>query len=47
MTNIAKKLTIGTIILVIILVIISLLAHFSLREAFIFAVGVAASMIPE
>lgn len=47
MSNIAKKLTIGTLILAGILIIISLLAHFSLREAFIFAVGVAASMIPE
>lgn len=47
MTNISKKLTIGTLILVVILSIISLLAHFSLSEAFIFAVGVSAAMIPE
>lgn len=47
MTNISQKLTIGTMILVVILVVISLLAHFSLSEAFIFAVGVSAAMIPE
>jgi P-type Ca2+ transporter type 2C len=47
MANIAKKLTIGTLILVVMLVIISLLAHFSLIQAFIFAVGVSAAMIPE
>lgn len=47
MTNISKKLTIGTLILVVILIIISLLANFSLTEAFIFAVGVSAAMIPE
>lgn len=47
MTNISKKLTIGTLILVVILSGISLLAQFSLIEAFIFAVGVSAAMIPE
>ncbi len=47
MADVAKKLTIGTWILVVILVIISLLAHFSLTQAFIFAVGVSAAMIPE
>lgn len=47
MANIAKKLTIGTLILVVILVIISLLAHFTLIQAFVFAVGVSAAMIPE
>lgn len=47
MANIAKKLTIGTLILVVILIIISLLAHFTLIQAFVFAVGVSAAMIPE
>lgn len=47
MANIAKKLTIGTLILVLILIIISLLAHFTLIQAFVFAVGVSAAMIPE
>jgi len=36
--DVAKKLTIGTLILVVILVVISLLAHFTLVQAFIFAV---------
>ncbi len=47
MKNIAKKLTIGTLILSTILVIISLVAHLTLREAFIFAIGISASMIPQ
>jgi len=38
MNNIAKKLTIGTLILAVILVIVALLAHFTAREAFIFVV---------
>ena len=47
MSDVAKKLTIGTLILAALLIVISLLAHFSLKEAFIFAVGVSAAMIPE
>ena len=47
MKNIAKKLTIGTLILWVILIIISLLAHFTPNEAFIFAIGISASMIPQ
>jgi Ca2+-transporting ATPase len=47
MKNIAKKLTIGTLILCVILIIVSLLAHFTPNEAFIFAIGISASMIPQ
>ena len=47
MKNIAKRLTIGTIGLCILLLIITLLAHFSVKEAFIFAVGIAAAMVPQ
>ena len=47
MKNVAKKLTIGTIILCCILLIVTLLAHFSIKEAFIFAVGIAAAMVPQ
>ncbi|MFA7298651.1 MAG: cation-transporting P-type ATPase [Candidatus Absconditabacterales bacterium] len=47
MKNIAKKLTFGTLILAVILVIVALLAHFTPREAFIFVIGISASMIPQ
>ncbi len=47
MKNIAKKLTIGTLVLSWILIIISLFANFTLREAFIFAIGIAAAMVPQ
>lgn len=47
MKNIAKRLTIWTIILCGILIIIALLANFSLQEAFIFGVGIAAAMVPQ
>jgi Ca2+-transporting ATPase len=47
MQNIAQKLTIGTLILCAILVIVTLFAHFTLKEAFIFAVGIAAAMVPQ
>ncbi len=47
MKNIAKKLTIGTLILCGILIVVSLLAHLTPREAFIFAIGISASMIPQ
>lgn len=47
MKNIGKKLTIGTLILWVILIIISLLVHLSPREAFMFAIGISASMIPQ
>lgn len=45
--NVAKILTIGTIILGWLLVVIALLAKFSLHEAFVFAIGIAASMVPQ
>ena len=47
MQNIAKKLTIGTLILCGILVIVALFVHFTVKEAFIFAVGIAAAMVPQ
>lgn len=47
MKNIAKRLTIWTIILCVILIIIALLANFSLQESFIFGVGIAAAMVPQ
>lgn len=47
MKNIAKKLTIGTLILAVFLFVIALLVHFTPREAFIFMIGISASMIPE
>jgi Ca2+-transporting ATPase len=47
MQNIAKKLTIGTLILCGILVIVALFVHFTVHEAFIFAVGIAAAMVPQ
>lgn len=47
MKNIAQKLTIGTLILCGILIIVSLLAHLTPREAFVFAIGISASMIPQ
>jgi len=47
MKNIAKKLTIGTLILCAVLVIVTLFVHFTLKEAFIFAVGIAAAMVPQ
>lgn len=47
MKNIATKLTIGTLILIVLLVIITLLADFSVRESFLFAIGIAAAMVPQ
>jgi magnesium-transporting ATPase (P-type) len=47
MQNISKKVVMGTIILCCILIVISLFAHLSLKEAFMFAIGIAAAMIPE
>lgn len=45
--NIAKRLTIWTVWLCVILIIIALFAKFSLQEAFIFGVGIAAAMVPQ
>ena len=47
MNNISKKVIIGTVIVCIILVIVVLFLHFSIKAAFLFAVGIAAAMIPE
>ncbi len=47
MKNIAKKLTIGTLILWVVLMIVAILSHFTLNEAFIFVIGISASMIPQ
>ena len=47
MKNIAKKLTIGTLILWVILIFVSLIAHLSLRESFMFAIGICVAMIPQ
>jgi Ca2+-transporting ATPase len=47
MQNISKKVIIGVVILCCLLIVVALLAHFSLKEAFMFAIGIAAAMIPE
>jgi len=38
MNNIAKKLTIGTLILAVVLGVVAIFAHFTLRDAFIFVI---------
>jgi len=45
--NVAQKLTLGTVVLWVVLIAIALLAHFTLHEAFVFAIGIAASMVPQ
>ena len=47
MANVAKTITKGTLILGGILMIITLRAGFSVREALVFAIGIAAAMIPQ
>ena len=47
MKNISQKVIIGTLIVCVILVVIVLFLHFSIKDAFLFAVGIAAAMIPE
>lgn len=47
MDNIAKKLTTGTLILWWALIVVALLAHFTIKEAFVFAIGIAAAMVPQ
>jgi Ca2+-transporting ATPase len=47
MKNISQKVIVGTLIVCALLVIIVLFLHFSVKEAFMFAVGIAAAMIPE
>ncbi|USN57025.1 MAG: HAD-IC family P-type ATPase [Candidatus Peribacteria bacterium] len=45
--NISLKLTIGTIVVGAILFFIALLVHLSLQEAFLFALGIAMSLVPQ
>lgn len=45
--NIAKKLVIWSIILWGLLLVVALLSNFTLKEAFLFAVGIAAAMVPQ
>lgn len=47
MNTLAFRITIGTVILGTILVAISLGANLSLKEAFLFAIGIASAMIPQ
>lgn len=47
MNHIAARITQGTIILSVFLIIVTLKADFSLREAFLFAIGIASAMIPQ
>jgi Ca2+-transporting ATPase len=47
MNNLAARITVATLILAAILVAISLGAHLSIKDAFIFAIGIASAMIPQ
>ena len=47
MNNLAFRITIGTLILAAALVAISLGAHLSIKDALIFAIGIASAMIPQ
>lgn len=47
LSNIAKKLTIWTIILWWVLIVVALLADFTITEALIFAIWIAAAMVPQ
>jgi Ca2+-transporting ATPase len=47
LNNLAGKLTGGTLILTGILVLIAVRSHFTLHEAFVFAIGIAAAMVPQ
>lgn len=47
MNNLAFRITIATIILAVILVIISLGADLSIKDAFLFAISIASAMIPQ
>jgi len=47
LNNLAKKITKITIVVGSILFIIGLLLHFEIRESFLFALGIAASCVPE
>ncbi len=47
MTTLATRITIGTVVLGSVLIAISLGADLSLKDAFIFAIGIASAMIPQ
>lgn len=47
MTNIASKLTVGTLVIAVVLVLIALAADFTLGKALIFGIGIAAAMVPQ
>lgn len=47
MNNLAVRITIATLILVVLLVLISLGVHLSIKEAFLFAISIASAMIPQ
>jgi len=47
MNNLAYRITIATLILAVILVFISLGAHLSLTDAFLFAISISSAMIPQ
>ena len=46
MNNLAKRLVQGTLVLAVILTLIALKAHFTTHDALLFAIGIAAAMIP-
>lgn len=47
LNHVAKEITIITLLIAVLLLVITLGVHFTIHEAFIFAVGVAASMVPQ
>lgn len=47
MNNLAFRITVATVILAIILIFISLGAHLSIKDAFLFAISIASAMIPQ
>lgn len=47
LNNLAKRLTVITLVIAAILFVIALVVHFTWEQAFIFAVGVASAMVPE
>jgi Ca2+-transporting ATPase len=47
MNNIAKRVTIGTMILCVILLPIATIAGLAIKDAFLFAIGIASSLIPQ
>lgn len=47
MNHLAKEVTLITLIICAVLVVITLSVHFTVHEAFLFAIGVAASMVPQ